>query len=400
MQIGFQILLFLVATSATCARAAEDSATKLPSELLQLIESGNNAAAIELFTQKPNLIQAHVVDNRPHRPPVAPIQTDGFTPLHIAVAQGNAALARWLLEHGADANASAAYKTKDGDTGGFDQTPLETAIDSGQLELVKILIEAKARVKGSSELHRALLNRKREIAAYLLEHGCKHDLFSAAAMGEVNVLKQMLEQHPDLKARAERGYTALHLAAMNGQKQAAKLLLDAGANLNAEEDSITVHGDTPLLEAILNGHSELARYFIEAGADITLGGQDAPLHAAVLKGDALTLQALFKRKANLEQRDLEGRTALMVAVVLKKGDLAAALLENGADPNAKEGQNYLPNGPGEASEFTALDYAVQAKNKALCELLLHHGAKLNKESKETLKDVLAQPTTEPGLIRQ
>jgi ankyrin repeat protein len=64
---------------------------------------------------------------------------------------------------------------------------------------------------------------------------------------------------------AEDGWTALHLAAHYGRPGVVRLLIEAGADVNALADNII--GNTPLMAAIAGGNEAIVRELIAAGAD-------------------------------------------------------------------------------------------------------------------------------------
>src|SRR4029077_2716935 len=87
------------------------------------------------------------------------------------------------------------------------------------------------------------------------------------------------------RAFAGDGFTALHLAAFFGKAESARLLLDAGAEVNAISDNeMRVE---PLHSAAAGGHRDVCRVLLAAGADVDAVQRDsyAPLHAAAQLGD-------------------------------------------------------------------------------------------------------------------
>jgi ankyrin repeat protein len=114
--------------------------------------------------------------------------------------------------------------------------------------------------------------------------------------------------------------TPLLFAAREGHAEAAKALLDAGADVNQPRD-----GDrtTPLLMATLNGHFDLGKYLVERGADPNLAGENGatPLYAV--------LNVVYAQKSNYPQPRAftqQKQTYL---------DYLTFLLDKGADPNAR-----------------------------------------------------------------
>lgn len=116
------------------------------------------------------------------------------------------------------------------------------------------------------------------------------------------------------------GMTALHLAARDGRAEEVRLLLEAGADLNARTG-----GDqsTPLLISLINGHYDLALEMIEAGADPNLTSEDGvgPLYATL--NNRWAPKALYPQPTAFKQQQ---STYL---------DVLEALLAAGADPNVR-----------------------------------------------------------------
>jgi|ThiBio_1000_plan_1041568.scaffolds.fasta_scaffold06313_4 ankyrin repeat protein len=89
-------------------------------------------------------------------------------------------------------------------------------------------------------------------------------LFEAARRGDLNEVRDALRQGADPTARAERGHTPLHAAALEGHAEVVGLLIDAGADVNARTSGTKT---TPLHSAAGGGHAEVARLLLEHGAD-------------------------------------------------------------------------------------------------------------------------------------
>lgn len=145
--------------------------------------------------------------------------------------------------------------------------------------------------------------------------------------------------HPDA-TRDARGNTALHLAAIHGHSEVARVLVDAGASTEAAVTSGADEGLTPLRLAAERGHLATVRVLLAAGADTAaedLVDRATPLHAAAEAGHTPVVVELAGRGgANLEARAVSGQTPLRWALSLGRADAAAALLNAGADPDAPD----------------------------------------------------------------
>jgi ankyrin repeat protein len=108
------------------------------------------------------------------------------------------------------------------------------------------------------------------------------------------------------------------LAAAAGQVDTVRLLIDNGADLNAKNDD----GSTALMVAALKGHLEIVRTLLAAGADVSVQDldQDSALKLAVENGHAELVKILLEQGAYYQLKN--GRTPLMGAA--ERGDLAVA----------------------------------------------------------------------------
>jgi ankyrin repeat protein len=187
--------------------------------------------------------------------------------LHFGVR--HEAVVTTLVERGADPN------IRDEGDNAF---PIHFAAERGDLSIVKLLIEHGADPIGAGTTHELEVlgwavcfdyANHVDVARYLLAHGARHTLFSAVAMGEAAVIRDLAEAGVDLNQRMDRTNhrrTALHLAVVKKQAAALATLISLGADLNLE-DAV---GLTPLDQAALNGEDEMTRLLIDAGAAITL----------------------------------------------------------------------------------------------------------------------------------
>lgn len=209
----------------------------------------------------------------------------GITPLFVAAKNGAAGVVEDLIKAGADVNLANAAGT----------TPLMMAASAGDPATIRILIEHGAKVNAAESTHgqtalmfAAALNRS-DAVSLLMKNGADASLSTKVVKPErfrpdpnfVPMNDPTDETTPrrkpgdpasprpmrEIGAQLTGGMTALLFAARDGQIDAARALLDAGADVNAVS---AAEKTTPLVMAVSNGHYDLAKYFVEHGADPNL----------------------------------------------------------------------------------------------------------------------------------
>jgi uncharacterized protein len=178
-----------------------------------------------------------------------------------------------------------------------------------------------------SELMQALYQGDRERTDRLLAERTELDVFEAAAFGRIERLQELLDDDPELAAAlAPDGFTALHFAAFFGQPEAARLLLERGADAG-----FTARNDMrvqPLHSAAAVDQTEIARMLLDAGADPneTQEGGFVPLHAAAQNGNAELVELLLAHGADRGLATGDGRTSAQIAREAGHEQLTAELL--------------------------------------------------------------------------
>jgi ankyrin repeat protein len=197
----------------------------------------------------------------------------GVTPMSLAASNGNSAMVKLLLEGGADAN------TPDG----AGETPLMLAAKVGSLDTVKALLGGGATLDArdanfqQTALMVAVRSNHPLLVKFFIEQGAAVN--SQTRTGETPrwVLPNSVPGfghgigivRGGLPERGSRylipgAMTPLMYAARDGRLESARLLLDAGAQIEQSD----ANGITPLLASIANNHPDVARFFIERGANI------------------------------------------------------------------------------------------------------------------------------------
>jgi uncharacterized protein len=210
---------------------------------------------------------------------------------------------------------------------------LFSLIEAGDDDAVHELVERRPQAAeerdehGVSAVRRAVYAGQGGIATILLDANPALDVFDAAAVGRTRGLEALLVGEPELaQARASDGFTALHLAAYFGQEDAARLLLEHGADANAVARNAELEV-APLHSAAAGGHGSIVKLLLEHGADPNARqrGGFTPLHAAAQNGDRDSVEALLERGADKTAATDEGKKAADLAAAAGDDDLAELL---------------------------------------------------------------------------
>jgi ankyrin repeat protein len=280
-------------------------------------------------------------------------------PLHFAVREGYLDVTRFLLDHGADPGSYQTYAFRD--------TLLTMARERNHDDVAELLLE--------------YLSRRSTVVEGLEE------FFKACRGGDLATLKSELERNPALaSAASDTGDTALHQAVDGNQSEIVDLLLDHGANPDAQRaDGVrpinvairrnniplaqkllargvpyniyiaAVFGDTKYVQTALDTDSSLANF--EDSSHVH------PLTAATNRNDLEMVKLLLAHGANpsLPEEGAPLGQPLWTAVYRRQHEIAKLLLEHGANPNT------APESSGSA--------LFQARgDEELTRLLIEHGA--------------------------
>ncbi|MFY0571555.1 ankyrin repeat domain-containing protein [Archangium lansingense] len=201
-------------------------------------------------------------------------------------------LARLILELGAEVDAATQPGPAQPDDIGWSTLGLVATSDATrsaghQRPLLELLLAYGANIdfRNGGPLVGALYYGEAEAARFLVEHGARYDLVTAAGLGRVELMARFVRDDgtltPDAHAlvhysqvrdrpasRADILGLALIFASMGGNRDAAAWLLDRGASVQARPPFD--HAATPLHWAALRGHAEVASLLLDRGADRTV----------------------------------------------------------------------------------------------------------------------------------
>jgi ankyrin repeat protein len=171
------------------------------------------------------------------------------------------------------------------------------------------------------------------------------DFLAAASAGDSATIQTMLSKSVDLEFRDANGRTALLLATRHKAINVARILIEAGADVNAM-DKIT---DSPYLYAGAEGPIEILRMTLEHGADLTsvnrYGG--TALVPAAHHGHIEIVRELLKTAIDIDHVNYLGWTALLEAIILGDGgptyiEIVSLLIAGGANVNIGDADGVSP----------------------------------------------------------
>jgi len=253
------------------------------------------------------------------------------TPLALACANGNSGAVAKLLAAGADPNIA--------NRGG--ETPLMACANTGAEEGIRALLKRGADVNAKegkddqTALMWAAAEKHPQVVRALVKNGANVAARSRlVAKPDPYIVEISLDQsiwgsnYPDTTRWQEQsgGFTALYFAAQAGDIDSARILIKAGADIDAPH----VEWGSALNISIASGHEDFALFLLEQGADANTSDAwgVSPLHYALYKG-----LMILNRWKPTDSEHLGWERENMPGLI-------AALLERGADPGARIKYSY------------------------------------------------------------
>jgi ankyrin repeat protein len=168
--------------------------------------------------------------------------------------------------------------------------------------------------RGASAVLLACYSGRKEIRDLLLAKGALLELHEAAAAGQLSRVKELVEANPAAaKTYSPDGFPVMALAAVFGHKEVAGYLLEKGADINAVASNGS--GYTALTGAVASGHASVAEWLAENGANVNYRYANGytPLLTAAANGRLDIVKMLLAQGAELHARTDDGKNALVFA---------------------------------------------------------------------------------------
>nr|AKD28028.1 ankyrin repeat domain protein [Glypta fumiferanae]AKD28030.1 ankyrin repeat domain protein [Glypta fumiferanae] len=313
------------------------------------------------------------------------IDNVGYTLLHHAANRDQLDIVRMLIEHGADVNA----------IDGNEKFPLSYAIENVNFEMIKLLVSRGARIKHLFEVLYKLDDRDRwnrrnpnkwDTMKSLVDDRAIIDIHARGNYGEsalefimffpnvecenildvkCELLESLLNHGADVNAKTVDGHSLLYSAVQRGLVEFVEILLKHNADVNIPTN---VQMSTPLHLAVAMRNERITRMLIVAGAEVNAkdkfrqtalrfacnckdgilaglllecgatiddisNGDLAPLHIAAINGSLVIVRKLLDACADVEYRQKNGETALYLAMMCGHCEIVEELLNYGADVN-------------------------------------------------------------------
>eukprot|EP00053_Salpingoeca_punica_P002028 m.35880 g.35880 ORF g.35880 m.35880 type:complete len:317 (+) comp11347_c0_seq1:245-1195(+) len=184
-------------------------------------------------------------------------------------------------------------------------------------------------------------------------------LMSASQKGFVSVVEELLRRGANINFTNGSGKTSLMMASFNGHLGVVEVLLHEKAKLQLKDNN----GADALHLAADGGQAEVINVLVNSGCNVharDTHSQWTPLHhCGAVSGSAAAARVLLQRGAKVDEKDVNGKTALMLAVLNNHTELVKVLLEFKADKSLQTSHGK-----------TAKDFAQTFADAEIRQLLL------------------------------
>ncbi len=297
------------------------------------------------------------------------IDSDGSTPLRIAIEERKVTSATQLLKSGVTVNPERSTEM------------INTAIRNGMIDIIPALIAAGADINahddlGYTPLESAIYSQNIDAALALLQNGakvnpekCADMLYTVISSEMIHLIPLLVQASADINTPDTTGQTTpftrtilnqntagalslpqngaqvnpqnsaslISMAIINGMTNLIPDLIQAGADINAEDSE----GNTALYQAILNHNEDGILALLKNGAQVSPQHTASLINMAILNEMTDVLPALIAASIDINAQDNEGNTALSWAILHRSIDSALVLLKNGAQASLEQGADLI-----------------------------------------------------------
>lgn len=194
------------------------------------------------------------------------------------------------------------------------------AATQGDVARVKEMLQADPSLaqskdqNGLSVILKAAYYGKRDIVEALLASGVQLNIFEAAATGQTECIRTLIQDNPALvNSFSPDGFAPLSLGVFFGHPETVDALLAAGAEVNApSRETMKL---TPLASAMATAQNEIARTLIQHGANVNAKGESdlTPLHTAAARGNIEAATLLLDHGADINATTSDGKKPISYA---------------------------------------------------------------------------------------
>ena len=267
---------------------------------------------------------------------------NGDSPLYIAAVNNMEQVGKLLLEKGADIFST----NKD------NNSPLRLALKNGG-RLQSWLITSRTIVStdgsGNTVLHYAADWEYADAIKTLLEKGADINaknangetcIFNAAKSDNPSIIQMLVDGGASVRDRDNLGSTPLHIAVRWGAQKSAEKLIKLGININAQNSA----GKSPLAEAVIANKYDVTKYLLENGADpnscdangITI------LMDTIRAQNAQIVKLLLNYGANPNLQQINGQNAYHEAAYMANTEIIALIRNAGGNPLSRDKEGNTP----------------------------------------------------------
>jgi ankyrin repeat protein len=293
-------------------------------------------------------------------------------PLHMAVIQGEEKMVNLLLENGADP-----FKGKilDGDQG---FTPFELALREKRFDLVDIFI--RATLQKDKDQRVEVPNGEVPLLNYLITKRLKEQAQTVINAGANLKAEERTKHDSDHQPSiyAIQGRNSMHLAIEMGEDDLIKLMLEKGSDPFDGKIQFGSKGKeiyySPFDYAVIRRRWNIIEFFLEQDRRtvlnhkvLTRGGEKPLLNILIEKGENKLAEKMIRLGSNLNEKDnVNQKTPLHVAILHGKEDLVKSMIEKGRNP-------FFEKASVSGFFYTPFELAVKEKNFRMVDLILKLG---------------------------